>query len=106
VPGPNGHDGVIYNSSLAGGTVINGGTVNHSILSAWVRVEYGAFVEDSILFDNVTVGAGAKLKRCIIDKNVHIPEGENIGYDPDKDRQRFTVTEKGVVIVSRRADFE
>jgi len=106
VPGPNGHDGVIYNSSLAGGTVINGGTVNHSILSAWVRVEYGAFVEDSILFDNVTVGAGAKLKRCIIDKNVQIPEGENIGYDPDKDRQRFTVTEKGVVIVSRRADFD
>ncbi len=105
VPGPDGHDGVIYNSSLAGGTVINGGTVKHSILSAWVRLEHGSLVEESILFDNVTVGAGAKLKRCIVDKHVRIPAGETIGYDLERDIQRFTVTEKGVVVVSRRADF-
>lgn len=105
VPGPNGHDGIIYNSSIAGGTVINGGTVRHSILSAWVKVEHAALVEDSILFDNVTVGAGAKLKHCIVDKHVRIPDGETIGYDLDRDRQRFTVTEKGVVVVGRRVDF-
>ena len=105
VPGPNGHDGIIYNSSIAGGTVINGGTVRHSILSAWVKVEHAALVEDSILFDNVTVGAGAKLKHCIVDKHVRIPDGETIGYDLDRDRQRFTVTGKGVVVVGRRVDF-
>ncbi len=105
VPGPSGHDGIIYNSSIAGGTVINGGTVKHSILSAWVKVEHAALVEDSILFDNVTVGAGAKLKHCIVDKHVRIPDGETIGYDLDRDRQRFTVTEKGVVVVGRRVDF-
>jgi glucose-1-phosphate adenylyltransferase len=106
VPGQDGHDGVIYNSSLAGGTLINGGTVRHSILAAWVRLEHAALVEDSILFDGVTVGAGAKLRRCIVDKKVHIPEGETIGYDLERDRQRFVVTENGVVVVGRRAGFD
>lgn len=105
VPGLNGHDGIIYNSSIAGGTVINGGTVKHSILSAWVKVEHAALVEDCILFDNVTVGPGAKLKRCIVDKHVRIPDGETIGYDVERDKQRFTVTEDGVVVVGRRAVF-
>ena len=106
VPGADGHGGIIFNSSVAGGTVINGGTVNHSILSAWVRLEQGALVEESILFDNVTVGAGAKLKHCIVDKHVCIPAGETIGYDLERDRHRFTVTEKGVVVVGRRVEFD
>ena len=105
VPGPDGHDGVIFNSSLAGGTVINGGMVRHSILSARVRLEHAALVEDSILFDNVTVGAGARLQRCIVDKHVEVPAGETIGYDLERDRQRFVVTENGVVVVGRRVDF-
>ncbi|MEJ2310035.1 MAG: glucose-1-phosphate adenylyltransferase [Gammaproteobacteria bacterium] len=106
VPGEEGYDGVIYNSSLAGGTVINGGVVRHSILSAWVRLEHASLVEDSILFDDVTVGAGAKLKRCIVDKHVRIPDGETIGYDLERDRQRFTVTGNGVVVVGRRTLFD
>lgn len=106
VPGADGEGGIIYNSSLAGGTVINGGTVKHSILSAWVKLESGALVEESILFDNVTVGAGAKLKNCIVDKKVQIPDGEIIGYDLERDRQRFTVTEKGVVVIGRRSNFD
>lgn len=105
VPGADGQLGVIFNSSISGGSVINGGTVKHSILSSWVRLEQDALVEDSILFNNVRVGAGAKLKRCIVDKHVRIPDGETIGYDLERDRRRFTVTENGVVVVSRRVDF-
>jgi len=105
VPGEDGHDGVIYNSSLAGGTVINGGTVVHSILSSWIRVEHAALVKDSILFNFVSVGAGAKLRRCIVDKHVSIPAGETVGYDLERDRQRFTVTEQGVVVIGRRDSF-
>lgn len=106
VPGSDGHDGIIYNSCLAGGTVINGGLVRHSILSARVRLELASLVEDSILFDNVTVGTGAKLKRCIIDKHVQVPAGEVIGYNLERDRQRFTVTDKGVVVIQKNYKFE
>ena len=106
VPGEDGHDGVVYNSCLSGGTVINGGTVMHSILSSWVRLEHASLVQDSILFNYVTVGAGAQLKRCIVDKHIHIPAGESIGYDLERDRQRFTVTEQGVVVVGRRDRFD
>jgi len=105
VPGPDRNQGVIYNASVSGGTVINGGTVNHSILSSWVTLEHASLVEDSILFSNVTVGAGAKLKRCIVDKHVRIPDGETIGYDLERDRRRFKVTENGVVVVRKLAEF-
>jgi glucose-1-phosphate adenylyltransferase len=47
----------------------------------------------------VTVGAGASLKKCIIDKRVQIPAGETIGLDPVKDAERFTVSERGVIVV-------
>jgi glucose-1-phosphate adenylyltransferase len=106
VPGSDGHDGVVYNSCLSGGTVINGAVVRHSILSARVRLEHASLVEDSILFHNVTVGAGAKLKRCIVDKHIQIPAGETIGYDLERDRQRFTVTDKGVVVIGKHYKFD
>jgi glucose-1-phosphate adenylyltransferase len=43
---------------------------------------------------------GARIKNCIIDKRVAIPAGEQIGYNLEKDRERFTVSEEGIVIVS------
>jgi glucose-1-phosphate adenylyltransferase len=46
------------------------------------------------------------LKRCIVDKHVRIPDGETIGYDLERDRQRFTVTGNGVVVVGRRTVFD
>jgi len=47
------------------------------------------------------VGRGARLRRCIVDKHVTIPPGESIGYDPARDAERFTVSEKGVVVVPK-----
>jgi glucose-1-phosphate adenylyltransferase len=105
VPGACGGDGLLANSIVGSGTVIAGAVVRRSILSSRVRVEEGAVVEDALLFDNVTVGAGARLRRCIIDKGVHVPAGEAVGFDLDKDRQRFTVSEKGVVVVPKEYVF-
>ena len=101
VPGPDGRDGLLANAILGSGTVISGGVVRHSILASRVHVHQDAVVEDSLLFDNVTVGAGATLRRCIVDKEVNIPPGETIGVDPAKDAGRFARTEKGVVVVPK-----
>jgi glucose-1-phosphate adenylyltransferase len=105
VPGESGHDGLLINSILGSGSVIIGATVKRSILASKVRVEEGATVEDSLLFDGIHVGRGANLQRCIVDKNVKIPPGETIGFDLAKDAQRFTVSEKNVVVVPKGYKF-
>ena len=63
-------------------------------------------VQDSLLFEGVRVGEGAHIRNAIIDKYVNIPPGETIGYDLKRDRSRFTVTEKGIVVVPRAYRFE
>jgi glucose-1-phosphate adenylyltransferase len=105
VPGESGKDGLMANSIMGAGTVIIGGIVRHSILASRVHIHEEAVVEDAILFDHVTVGRGAKLRRCIVDKHVEIPPGECIGYDPDKD-SRFTRSDKGIIVVPKEYRFQ
>lgn len=106
VPGASGTEGIFINSILAGGVVIAGGSVQHSILFPNVYIGDEAFVEDAILFEDVHIGNGARLRNCIVDKHVHVPAGEQIGHDPDSDRRRFTVSRQGVVVVPRGYRFE
>ena len=94
------------NSILGSGVVVAGGLVEHSVLARRVRVEEAAMVTDSVLFDHVRVGTGAKLRNCIIDKHVKVPAGEVIGYDLEKDRERFTVSDNGIVVVPRSYRFQ
>ena len=61
-------------------------------------------VSESVLFDDVDVGRYARLRRAIVDKGVVIPPGVTIGYDLDEDRERFTVSEGGIVVVPKDAD--
>lgn len=106
VPGAaSGTEGVFVNSMLAAGTVISGGGVNHSILFSRVRVRDGAIVDASILFDGVVVGEGAQLRNCIVEKDVKIPAGERIGMDLARDRERFFVSDRGVVVVPECFEF-
>lgn len=93
----------VNNSMLGSGCVVAGGTVIESILSARVHVEVDASVESSILFDRVRVGSGAKLRRCIIDKDVTVPAGVKVGFDAEEDKSRFHVSKKGIVVVSKGA---
>lgn len=94
-----GTENVLINSILAGGVVICGGNISYSILSSDIFVDDKALIENAILFDGVRVGAAARLRNCIVDKHVQIPPHEEIGYDLEKDQQRFIVSENGIVVV-------
>ena len=48
----------------------------------------------------VRVGRHAKIKKAIVDRDVDIPRGAVIGYNPEEDRRRHTVSEGGVVVVA------
>ena len=97
-----GRRGQAIDSIVSGGCILSGGLVRNSVLGRGVRVHRGALVEDSILFDNCDVGRHAKLRRVILDKNVRVPEGAEIGYDLEKDRRFHHVTESGIVVVEGR----
>jgi len=106
VPGESGTEGIFINSIVAGGSIIAGGNISHSVIFKNVFVDDDAFVENSLLFDGVRIGKNAKINKCIIDKFVVIPDGEEIGFDLDMDRKRFTVSENGIVVVSKNTRFE
>ncbi|MFA6622847.1 MAG: glucose-1-phosphate adenylyltransferase [Fibrobacteraceae bacterium] len=93
--------GAAIDSVVSAGCIIGGGTVVKSVLSPGVSIQKDARVEESILFPDVTIGPGAKVRRAIIEKGLHIPAGFEIGYDIDRDRQLFHVTESGIVVLAK-----
>jgi len=96
-----GRVGTALNSIISNGCIISGGSVKRSILSPRVMIHSYVDVEDSILMEGVDVGRHAKIRRTIIDKDVTIPQGMEIGYNLDEDSRRFTVTESGIVVVPK-----
>jgi glucose-1-phosphate adenylyltransferase len=104
--GESGRIGVALDSMLCNGCIVSGGRVERSILSPDVRIHSYAHVEDSILFNGVDVGRHAKIRRAIIDKEVKVPAGTHIGYDLEKDLERFTVTSSGIVVIPKGAFIE
>jgi glucose-1-phosphate adenylyltransferase len=96
-----GRVGTALNSIISNGCIISGGNVKRSILSPKVTVHSFAEIENSILLEGVDVGRNAKIKRTIIDKEVQIPPGMEIGYHLDEDAKRFTVTASGIVVVPK-----
>ena len=92
--------GYAVDSLLSGGCIISGSVVRRSVLFSDVRVHSYCEIEDSVILPNVVVGRHVTLKKVIVDKGAHIPEGMQIGVNPDEDRKRFHVSEKGVTLVT------
>ena len=100
-----GRTGAAFDSMVSAGCIISGGEVRRSILSPHVRVNSYSQVDESIIFDNVEIGRQTKIKRAIIDSGVVIPEGTEIGYNAKEDKKRFTVSDGGIVVVSKGDKF-
>ncbi|MBK8335537.1 MAG: glucose-1-phosphate adenylyltransferase [Sterolibacteriaceae bacterium] len=92
--------GMAVDSLVSGGNVISGAMVRRSLLFSNVRTNSYSLIEDSVVLPEVEIGRHAVLKRCVVDKGVTIPEGLKIGVDPETDRKRFRVTNRGVTLVT------
>jgi glucose-1-phosphate adenylyltransferase len=96
-----GRTGEALDSLVSQGCIISGGQVKTCVLSPDVRVNSYSEVDSSILFSHVNVGRHCRIRRAILDRDVHIPEGTTIGFDAEADRQRYFVTESGITVVTR-----
>jgi glucose-1-phosphate adenylyltransferase len=93
--------GQALDSMVCAGVVISGATARRSVLSPGVRLHSHAVVEDSVLFQDVDVAENAVVRRAIVDKNVRIAPGAQVGVDPKADRERFHVSDGGIVVIGK-----
>ncbi len=99
--GEPGRTGMAINSVISQGCIISGAVVRNSILSQDVRVNSYADIESSIIFTHCNIGRHCRIRRAIIDRDVHLPEGTVIGYDQEQDRKNYFVTPSGLTVVTR-----
>jgi glucose-1-phosphate adenylyltransferase len=92
--------GQALDSVISNGCIISGSRVSGSILGPNVRVHSFCEIEETILMPGVRVGRHARIRRAIIDRDVLVPRGALIGFNPEEDRRRHTVTDNGVVVVT------
>ncbi|KXK59506.1 glucose-1-phosphate adenylyltransferase [Micromonospora rosaria] len=88
-------------SMVSPGAVISGSLVENSVVSPKVKVHSWAHVDGAVLMEGVDIGRHAVVRRAILDKNVVVPEGAEIGVDLERDRQRYTVSDNGIVVIGK-----
>ncbi|HOP15438.1 MAG TPA: glucose-1-phosphate adenylyltransferase, partial [Gammaproteobacteria bacterium] len=92
--------GQAIDSLVAGGCIISGAKVKRSVIFFNTQIETGSYVKESVILPKVRIGRNCKLTRCVVDKGTVIPDGMEIGTDPDEDRKRFLVTDEGITLVT------
>ena len=93
--------GQALDSVISAGCIISGTTIRGSVLCPNVRVHSFSVIEDSILMPGVRIGRHVRIRRAIVDRDVFIPRGATIGFDPEEDKRRHTVSDGGVVVVTK-----
>lgn len=98
--------GRTLNSIICDGTIVSGGLVEKSLLGPGVKVNSFSYITDSIIMSNCNIGRHSRIRKTIIDKNVIVPEGTEIGFDLEKDKKMFTVSETGIVVIPKNYVFK
>ena len=96
-----GRRGQAIDSLVASGCIVSGATVRRSLLFSKVRVDDGSLVEDSLVLPHAVIGRRVVLRRAIVGERCVVPDGTRIGVHPAEDRAHYTVSEKGVTLVTR-----
>ncbi|MBK8016313.1 MAG: glucose-1-phosphate adenylyltransferase [Betaproteobacteria bacterium] len=95
-----GRRGYAVDSLVSGGCIVSGSRVARSVLFSNVRVHSYGEIEDSVLLPDVVVGRRVKLRKCVVDKRSMLPDGIEIGFDPEEDAKRFYVSDNGITLVT------
>jgi glucose-1-phosphate adenylyltransferase len=95
--------GIATESLVSSGCIISGGRIHRSVLSNRCRVNSFSEIEESVLFENVVIGRHVKIRRAIVDKDVEIPSGTEIGYNLEEDKKRWYVSDDGITVIPKRA---
>lgn len=95
--------GLALSSVVSPGCIVSGARLSNSVVGVNTRIHSWAIVEGAVLLDGVQIGRGARVRRAILDRGVSVPAQETVGYDDQRDRERFVVTPGGVTVVSRTA---
>ncbi len=90
------------NSVISEGCILAGGEIRDSVVGRRVFADNGAVIENSIVMDGCHIGAGAKIRKAIVDKNAKVEPGTMIGFDEEEDRRRYQVSSTGIVVVEGR----
>jgi glucose-1-phosphate adenylyltransferase len=93
--------GIAFDSVVGAGSIISGGELRRTVASYDVYAGRDSVVESSVLMPSVRIGDGARVKNAILDKSVIVEPGASVGFDLDRDRQRFTVSPGGIVVVGK-----
>jgi glucose-1-phosphate adenylyltransferase len=92
--------GQAIDSLVAGGCIISGAKVKRSVIFFNTHIETGSYIKDSVILPKIRIGKNCTIKNAIIDKGTVIPDNFEVGVDLEKDRERFLVTEEGIVLVT------
>ena len=92
--------GMAIDSLVSGGCIISGASIRRSLLFSDVRVSSYAEIVDSVILPDVHIGENARLRKVVIDKRARVPAGLEVGFDIEKDKKRFHVTDNGVTLIT------
>lgn len=93
--------GIAFDSVVGAGSIISGGELRRTVASYDVYAGRDSVVENSVLMPSVKIGENAKIRNAILDKNVIVEPGAMIGFDVERDRERFTVSAGGIIVVGK-----
>jgi glucose-1-phosphate adenylyltransferase len=95
-----GRNGVALSSVVSGGCVISGASVYNSLLFSKVWVHSHARLNEAVVLPGADIGRSARLRKVVVDRGCHIPEGLVVGENAQEDALRFHRTASGVTLIS------